>query len=155
MLFPSKRWDYFPCEEIEIFKFLIKNLIISWYLQWQLIAKESTWARSPLNSKNCLFFTFLVCHEAGIWNIDKICHNMCWSSPFCIGFGKYNSKETCDIYFEFQSDTRTMKLMFCSPLNPLQPFLYHLLLDRGNRTKAANMSECFWSYNVTKLLPWN
>ena len=59
-----------PLQILRYNKFLIKNLIISWYLQWQSIAKESSWAWSPSNSKSCLFFTTPVCHEAGIWNID-------------------------------------------------------------------------------------
>ena len=34
------------------------------------------------------------------------------------------------------------------------PATFPVLLDRGNGSKAANMSECFGRTNVTKLLPW-
>ena len=36
----------------------------------QFIVKEFSWARNPSILQECLFFAFLVCHEAGIWNID-------------------------------------------------------------------------------------
>ena len=105
--------------------------------------------------KNSSFFTSLVCHEAGIRNIIYICLNSHWSRPFWSGITKYKSKKSYNICFEFRSELRSMKHMFCSPLTPLHPFLYYLLLDRGNQTKAAKLSECFGCTNVTKFLPWN
>ena len=145
----------FPMGKLRFLNFLIKNLIISWYLQWQLIAKESTWERFPSNSKSCLFFTYPVCHEAGIWNFDKYVSTCI---EVVISVVELQNIQVRNLRYYISNSAQNIGLRNASSVLPwpIRILSYPVnFIDRGNRTKPASMSKWFWLYNGTKPFPWN
>ena len=107
MLFPSKRWVIL-LGEIKILKFPLEIFYLD-ICNMQFIVEGFPWARSHLQSPRAihsLHLWFVMKHYMELWHIRL---NLCWSSPFCSGITKYESKELTISYFNFHSDTRTTK----------------------------------------------